>query len=269
VKAAARLVAEKRPDGSTRLTALAGQAPLLLRETRTDDETTAVPRVAGPAGTHEAAPGAQVHLVGGAAGPIGGDELHFSLHLGPGARVRVHSVAASIALPGFQPRESTLDISVLIEAGACLTWSPQPLIAARGARHRTTVRVEMAEDARLTWHEQTLLGRVGEQPGSATTRLRVRRADRVLLDHTLAVGPRHRGSLGPAVTGADRASGTMLIVDPAWARVPPADRLVIQPRDDAHGAIAVLPLDGPAVVISALAPDGLSLQKLFGRPCAS
>src|SRR6516225_10314104 len=27
-------------------------------------------------------------------------------------------------------------------------------------------------DARLAWHEQTLLGRHGEQPGSATTRLR-------------------------------------------------------------------------------------------------
>ena len=247
MKASARLVAEGRADGSTCLTTLAGQAPLLLRQTRTDDETTA----------------AQVHLVGGAAGPIGGDELYLSLHLRPGARLRVNSVAASIALPGPRPGESTLDISVRVEAGASLTWSPQPLIAARGARHRTTVRVEMAEDARLTWHERTLLGRHGEQPGSATTRLRVRRADRVLLDHTLAVGPRHPGSLGPAVTGTDRAGATILIVDPAWARVPPADRLALDPRDDAQGAIAVLPLAEPAVLISALAPDGLTLSRLL------
>jgi len=268
VKASAHLVAEARPDGTTRLTTLVGQAPLLLRQTHTQDETTGVPSLASLAGTHAAraaASAAQVHLVGGAAGPIGGDELHLSLHLGPGARLRVHSVAASIALPGHRPSESTLDISIRIETGAALTWSPQPLIAAQGARHRTTVRVEMAEDARLTWHEQTLLGRHGEQPGSAVTRLCVRRADRPLLDHTLAVGPRHPGSLGPAVTGTDRASATMLIVDPAWTHVPPADRLVIDPRDDAHGTIAVLPLAGPAVVISALAPDGLALSRLLDQ----
>ena len=250
MKASARLAAEKRPDGSTRLTTLAGQAPLLLRQTHPDDAGTAT---------------AQVHLVGGAAGPIGGDELRLSLHLGPGAQVRIQSVAASLALPGPRPSESTLDISVRIEAGASLIWSPQPLIAAQGARHRTTVRVEMAEDARLTWHEQTLLGRHGEQPGSATTRLRVRRADRVLLDHTLAVGPRHPGSLGPAVAGTDRANATILIVDPAWTHVPPADRLSLAPRDDAHGAVAVLALDGPAVVISALAPDALALNSFLDR----
>jgi urease accessory protein len=265
VKASARLVAEARPDGSTRLTTLAGQTPLLLRQTDTDDETTALPRVTGPAPARETAPAAQVHLVGGAAGPIGGDELHLSLHLGLGTRVRVHSVAASLALPGPQPRESTLDITVRIEAGASLTWSPQPLIAAQGARHRTTVRVEMADDARLAWHEQTLLGRHGEQPGSATTRLRVRRADRVLLDHTLAVGPRHPGSLGPAVTGTDRAGATSLIVDPDWTHVRPEDRIAIDPRDDARGAIAVLPLDGPAVLVSTLAPDGLTLRRLLDQ----
>lgn len=249
MKASARLVAEERPDGTTRLTTLVGQAPLLLRQTRPDDGSTA-----------------QVHLVGGAAGPIGGDELRLSLHLGPGARLRVHSVAASIALPGPQPCESTLDISVRIEAGASLTWNPEPLIAARGARHRTTVRVEMAEDARLTWHEQTLLGRHGEQPGSAATRLRVHRAERPLLDHTLAVGPHYPGSLGPAVTGAARANATILIVDPTWTRTPPADSRALAPRDDAQGAIAVLPLGAAAILISALAPDGLALARLLAQP---
>lgn len=247
MKAAARLVAEARPDGSTRLTELVGQAPLLLRQTHTGTETSA----------------ARVHLVGGAAGPVGGDELHLDVHLGPGAEVHVESVAASLALPAPQPRESTLDINVRIEAGAALTWNPQPLIAAHGALHRTTVHIEMAEDARLTWHEQTLLGRHNEPPGSATTRLRVRRAERTLLDHTLAVGPHFPGSLGPAVAGTDRASATTLIVDPTWTDVPPDKRLTLTPHDTADHAIAVLPLDAPAVVISALAPDGLTLQRLL------
>lgn len=248
MKARARLAAEARPDDVTRLTELVGEAPLLLRQTHPDTGSDA----------------AHVHLVSGAAGPIGGDELHLSLHLRPGARVCVRSVAASIALPGPHPSESSLDINVRIEAAASLIWSPEPLIAAQGARHRTTVRIEMADDARLYWHEQTILGRHGERPGSAVTRLRVRRADRPLLDHALAIGPHHPGSLGPAVAGTDRAGSTTLIVEPAWTDVPRAERVEIPPRDAADGAIAVLPLDGPAVVISALAPDALSLSRLVG-----
>ncbi|ACU75296.1 urease accessory protein [Catenulispora acidiphila DSM 44928] len=252
MKATARLVAEARSDGTTRLATLAGQAPLLLRQTMGDGTTDA----------------AQVHLVAGAAGPIGGDELHLGVHLGPGARVRIRSVAASLALPATQPCESTLDIRIRIESGAALDWSAQPLIAARGARHRTTVSIEMTDDAHLIWQEQTLLGRHGEEPGSVVTRLRVRRGGRPLLDHTLAVGPAHPGSLGPAVVGADRAGSTTVIVDPAWTRVPPAKRLTIEPRDDDHGALAVFPLGGPAAVISALAPDALSLQRLLSRNAA-
>jgi urease accessory protein len=248
MKAGARLAAQARPDGGTRLTELVGQAPLLLRQTHAEDEAGA----------------AHVHLVGGAAGPIGGDELSLGVHLGPGARVEVHSVAASIALPGLRRCESTLDVTVRIGAGASLVWAPEPLIAAEGARHRTTVRIELAEDARLVWHEQTLLGRHGERPGNAVTRLRVRRAGRILLDHALAVGPRFSGSLGPAVTANDRAGSTTLIVDPDWIGVPPAVRLNIPPRDKADGAVAALPLDGPAVLLSALAPDALSLARLLG-----
>ena len=51
MKASARLVAEGRADGSTCLTTLAGQAPLLLRQTRTDDETTAAAELTPTAAT--------------------------------------------------------------------------------------------------------------------------------------------------------------------------------------------------------------------------
>lgn len=249
MKASAHLIAEARSDGTTWLTTLADQPPLLLRQTWTDGD----PHVA------------QVHLVSGAAGPIGGDELNLDLHLQPGAAVHVRSVAASLALPGPQAGESTLDISVRIEAGACLTWEPEPLIAARGARHRTTVRIEMAEDSSLWWHDQTLLGRHGEEPGSVVTRLRLSRASHPLLDHTLAIGPNYPGSRGPAVVGTDRAGATTLIVDPHWTDVPPGDRVVLSPRDDPPGAIAILPLEGPAVVINALAPNSLALRRLLDQ----
>src|SRR5205823_3794346 len=116
----------------TRLTSLAGQAPLLLRETDARQDPHVGRSAADAAGEAGAA---LVHLVGGAAGPLGGDELHCAVDLGPGAHVRVRSVAATIALPGLHEEESTLDITARVADGARLSWSPQPLILARGARH--------------------------------------------------------------------------------------------------------------------------------------
>jgi urease accessory protein len=260
MRASARIAAEARPDGRTRLTALVGPAPLLLRQTDTYEDSP--PDVqAGPA---KGSPGAAlVHLVGGAAGPLGGDELHYDIDVGLGAHLDVRSVAASIALPGFAQAESTLDIAARVTNHGRLSWSPQPLIVARGAHHRTTARIELAENARLLWRDEVVLGRHGEEPGSVTTRLRVQRNGRPLLDHTLAAGPHYPGSLAAAVTSANRASGAILIVDPAWEHVPPADRIAMATGDDKDGAVTVMPLPGPGVVISALASDGLTLRRLL------
>ena len=74
--AAAEIVAAG-PAG-TRLPVLASQAPLVLRR------------------TPEA-----VYLVGGAAGPIGGDQLSLRITVGAGALLRLRTAAASIALPGL------------------------------------------------------------------------------------------------------------------------------------------------------------------------
>lgn len=216
MRASARIVARCQPDGTTRLTTLAGEAPLLLRRT---GPTRAQPGAAADIGSlvdPAGPPPAQVHLVGGSAGPLGGDELRCSVDLGPGARLEVRSVAASVALPGPNGRESSLEILTRIGEGAALSWSPQPLIAARGARHRTVARVELAADARLVWRDEVVLGRSGEEPGSVSSRLRVVRDGRVLLDREIAMGPRHPGSLGPAGSGGHRALGAVLIVEPAW-----------------------------------------------------
>ncbi|MFL6113198.1 MAG: urease accessory protein UreD [Catenulispora sp.] len=252
MKASARIVAEADPTGATRLTTLAGQAPLLLRRTGTR----------GPTAT--------VQLVGGAAGPIGGDQLDCLVAVGGGAGVRVESVAASVALPGTGGGQSRLDIRVQVAAGGSLVWSPQPLIAARGARHRTESRIDLGAGARLSWREEIVLGRSGEVPGSIAARLRVRRAGRPLIDHDVALGPEHPGSLGPAVTGGRRAVGTALIVDPAWEGVDGRDRLPGIAEDcvawsDESGSIAALPLTGPAVLLSAIAADGLILSRLLDR----
>jgi len=306
VRASARIVARCQPDGTTRLTTLAGEAPLLLRRTGPTRSSTPgtgtgtattidAPRPDGslrlatattrsssstrPASRTDAdplvdpsdSPPAQVHLVGGSAGPLGGDELRCSVDLGPGARLEVRSVAASVALPGPNGRESSLEISARIGEGAALCWSPRPLIAARGARHRTIARVELAADARLVWRDELVLGRDGEEPGSVSSRLRVVRDGKVLLDREIAMGPRHLGSLGPAGSGGHRAMGAVLIVDPEWeqarsgteptALLPGMPRIASQ--DDPGAAIAVMRLSGPAVLVSAAAADEAALDAIL------
>jgi urease accessory protein len=279
VRASARIVARRQPDGTTRLTTLAGEAPLLLRRTTRRDDGSGASAGAGFAGAlgpdllngHRgdgAIPvPAQVCLAGGSAGPLGGDALRCSVDLGPGARLEVHGVAASIALPGPNGRESSLEIHARVGEGGALRWSPQPLIAARGARHRTFAKVELAADARLVWRDELILGRDGEEPGSVSTRLRVMRAGRVLLDREVAMGPRHPGSLGPAGSGGHRALGTVLIVDPAWEQEPPAPSAFdgIAAQDDPGVAVTTMRLSGPAVLISAAASDGAALSRLLDR----
>jgi urease accessory protein len=279
VRASARIVARRQPDGTTRLTTLAGEAPLLLRRMTGRDAAAAFGSGSGPGFDGLSGPGrlnghgdgdadrspAQVCLVGGSAGPLGGDALRCSVDLGPGAWLEVHGVSASIALPGPNGRESSLEIQARVGEGGALFWSPQALLAARGARHRTFAKVELAADARLVWRDELILGRDGEEPGSVSARLRVTRAGRVLLDREVAMGPRHPGSLGPAGSGGHRAVGVMLIVDPAWADEPSphAEFAGVTAQDDPGVAVAAMRLSGPAVLISAAASDGAALSRVL------
>ena len=188
MKARASIIARVQQDGTTHLATLAGEAPLLLR------------RASHPDGLDVA----RVQLLGGSAGPIGGDDLAYRVDVGPGARVEVYSGASSVALPGPGGAQSNLDYTVRVGAGGRLAWAPEPLIAARGANHAACARIDVAEDAELLWREGVVLGREGQTTGSVRSRLRISRAGRVVFDHEFAAGPRYPGSLGPAGTGGYR-----------------------------------------------------------------
>jgi urease accessory protein len=225
MRAHARIVAATDGRGGTVLPVLKSEVPLVLRRT----------------GPHE------VHLVGGAAGPLGGDELHLSIEVGPGARLRVRTVAATIALPGRDgaPSSTHVDASV---AGR-LDWLPEPLIAAAGCRHRVLSTVDLTDGASLRWRDELVCGRHGEPGGDTTVGTRVTRAGRPLLHHELSVGPHAPGWDGPAVLGGARVTGSLIVVCPDWADGgPPAARLL---GPDA----ALLPLAGPAVLVTATGSD--------------
>jgi urease accessory protein len=229
VKAVARVVAEADTGGRTRLTRLRSEAPLVLRETAD-----------------------ALYLVGGAGGPLAGDDLELEVEVGPRATLTVRTAAASVALGGGMP--SHLQIRVRVAAGGELRWLPEPVVAAQGCDHRMDATVDVAADGRVTWREEILLGRHGEPSGSVTTRLTADAGGAPLVRHELALGPGAPYSGGPAVVGSARAVGTLLIVDPGSGAG--------QPRVRTLGPNAVaMALDGPGIQVVVLDADAMVLRR--------
>ncbi|MEV7615054.1 urease accessory protein UreD [Streptomyces sp. NPDC089799] len=237
--ATARIVAEADGRGGTALPVLAGEGPLAPRRTR---------------GTGAEA---GVMLVGAMSAPLGGDHLTVRASAGPGARLSVGSVAATLALPGPHGEPARYDVHLSLADGAEVRWLPEPLVSVRGSDLRVRTRVELAPGARLLMREEQVLGRFGEAPGLLRSRLSVLRAGRPLLDQELSCGPgAPDGWDGPAGLAGCRAVGQLLVVDPAFEKDPPAGGPLGE-------LAAVTPLAGPAVLISAIAQDALRVRELL------
>lgn len=239
VRATARIEARDDGRGGTSLPVLEGEGPLALRRVRS------------------AGPEARVMLVGAMSGPLGGDHLAVEARVGPGARLRVGSAAATIALPGQAKGEARYDMRLDVADGGELWWLPEQLISAGGSDLSVSSRIELRGGARLVLREEQVLGRVGEDPGRLTSRLTVRRDGRALLDQEVACGPGAPGGWdGPAVLAGHRALGQLVIVRPEFEKHPLAARPL--------GEYAALtPLAGPAVLVTALAPDALLLRRVL------
>ncbi|HEX6683295.1 MAG TPA: urease accessory protein UreD [Candidatus Limnocylindrales bacterium] len=239
MRAYARVVAEADGRGGTRLAHLRGESPLLLRRTQTDG---------GPA---------TVHLVGGAAGPLGGDDLRLDIEVGPHAALCLRTVAATLVLPGRGNARSQFTVAATVAAGGTLRWLPEPTIAAAGSRHTTRTTIELSDGATLVWRDELICGRHNEQPGDATITTSVTYAGKPLLHQTLDVGPSADGWAGPAVLGAAKATGSLLHVHPDSQ--PPAPCVL--------GLSAVrMPLAGPASLITATADNAHTLRDYLAPP---
>lgn len=228
MRARARVVAESDGCGVTRLTALRSEAPLVLRS------------------TPEA-----LYLVGGAGGPLGGDDLALDVTVGAGARLTVRTAAASVALPGAGPSE--VRVRATVAAGGELRWLPEPVVAADGCLHHMEATVELEDGAVLVWREELVLGRHGETGGSVVTRANIDLAGQPLLRHELALGGRHPQAAGPAVTAGARAVGSLVL----------AGLEAIVPAATLGPTAAVLPLAGAGVLIVALAGGAVELRGLL------
>lgn len=239
VRASARVLARGDGRGGTVLPVLEGEGPLAVRRTRGSGAE------------------ARVMLVGAMSGPLGGDHFTVAAHAAGGARLRVGSAAATLALPGQDKTEARYDVRLRVDDDAELTWLPEQLISADGSDLRVTTSVDLATGARLLLREEQVLGRAGEGPGRLTSRLTVRIDGRCVLDQELACGPGAPGGWdGPAGLAGHRTVGQVVVVRPEFADEPPAACVFEE------GA-AVLPLGGPAALVTAVAADALRLRRLL------
>ena len=240
--ASAEIVAEPCPGGATRLPVLRSQVPLVLR------------RTPEPA-----------YLVSAAAGPLGGDGLDLRIEVRAGATLCLRTVAASVALPGLDGGQSLLTVTATVAAGGRLEYLPEPVVIADGARHATDIRVNIAEGGSLMLRDELILGRHGERGGAYRSSIRADYAGRPLLRQALDVSGADPVTAGPAILSGHRAVGTLLQVDPALdtASAPHADQEPAPAAPPEAGPwVAVMPLaTGPAILITALAHDAITLRK--------
>ncbi|QYG94029.1 urease accessory protein UreD [Iamia sp. SCSIO 61187] len=222
------------------MTHLRSEAPLLLR----------------------LAPGGRAHLVGGAAGPLGGDDLALAIRVGALARLEVRGVAAMLAQPGPAGGRGRLVVTADVGEDGHLDWDVQPTIVVAGADLDVDLRIALASGATLRWREELVLGRSAEQPGRVRTRVRLTEGGRTTLDHRQVAGGAPGPWDGPGDLGGHRWLGSELRVGRGPAARPPLA---------SHGARAAdLVLASGAVLAVATATDrrtGLpALDRPPGRP---
>lgn len=174
--------------------------------------------------------GDELQLVGGAAGPLGGDRLRCEIDVAADAAVRVRTVAASVVLAGAEP--SSTEIAANVGPGAALDWGAQPLVSTERSRHRQHVRVELAEGATLRWRDDLVWGRSGEPGGWLATRLRIERDGRPLMHQDLEIGDDTTGWAGSGGLAGARSIATEVL---AGVGVEPEAEPIV---DDDGAAIA-------------------------------
>ena len=129
------------------------------------------------------------HLLGGAAGPLGGDDIDLELSVEKGASMCVRSVAATLVQPGARGGRSTARVNAEVAIGAALDWWPEPIVAIAGCDHHLDSRLDVARGAQVCWVDELVAGRHDEPTGSLSVRQRVRLNGRAVADHTVRIGP--------------------------------------------------------------------------------
>ncbi|BBX61549.1 urease accessory protein UreD [Mycobacterium saskatchewanense] len=127
-----------------------------------------------------------VHLVSAAATPLGGDTIAIRVVVEPGARLRLRSAAATVALPG--PAGPASYSGWDIEVCGDLDVDLEPTVVAAHARHLSTVTLRLRDAGAVRFRERVQIGRCDERGGFWSGSLRADCDDRPLLRHRVELG---------------------------------------------------------------------------------
>lgn len=102
------------------------------------------------------------HLILATVGPgiFGGDVLRQSIHVGPGASVRLTSQSAPQIRSSRDGLGSSLHTTITVDDHGELRCVWDPLIPFAGARFSQHIDIQLAEEARLFWSDASMSGRI-------------------------------------------------------------------------------------------------------------
>jgi urease accessory protein len=142
-----------------------------------------------------------VHLVSAAATPLGGDTIDIRVIVEQGARLKLRSAAATVALPGASTLTSHARWE--IEVTGNLDVDLEPTVIAAAARHVSSVVLFLHDDGQVRFRERVQIGRCNEREGFWSGSLHADSNDRPLLRHRVELGA---GSLADDSIMAPRAA---------------------------------------------------------------
>ncbi len=201
--------------------------------------------------------GGRILLASSAAAPVGGDELHLGIELGPHARASVGSVAASMTWPGPDDAPSSTITTCTVGEGAHLDLWMEPTISVVNSRHRAATTVRLNGTATCCVVEEMVLGRTDEPSGHLEVSLRVERDGLPVVHHDETFGPDVAGALSSVSVGTARFALTAVTVG--------CDAGEPTVRVEGGAAVAWLPVAADAGVTLAVAPDRPTALALIGR----
>lgn len=141
-----------------------------------------------------------VHLVSAAATPLGGDSITLRVVVEPGARLRLRSSAATIALPGRIGVQSWSRLE--LDVAGDLDVDLEPTVVAAEAAHHAGVTANLDAAGTLRLRERVQIGRAGERGGFWSGTLHADLKGVPMLRHRIELGA---GSVADDVLSAPRA----------------------------------------------------------------
>lgn len=148
----------------------------------------------------------RIALVATGATLLGGDEVDLEVDLGPGVRLELVDVAATVAYHG-RGAVARWRTTVTVAPEALLVWDAHPLVVAAGAQVERSTVADVADGGRLLVRDTVALGRTRQEPGSLTCRTRLRWDGRPALAEDLRLDAAARDVAG--MTGGRRMIDTM------------------------------------------------------------